>query len=52
MTEAVEAKLKTSASEAKPSMQVVGGLRHLKKETAADDRLNALIKSWYEDRED
>ncbi len=39
VTEAVEEKLKTSTSDAKPWMQVVGGLRHLKKENARIDRI-------------
>lgn len=38
VTEAVEEKLK-STSEDKPWMQVVGGLRHLKKENARIDRI-------------
>jgi hypothetical protein len=45
VTEAVEEKLKTSASEAKPWMQVVGGLRHLTKETA---RINRIIEGEFE----
>lgn len=43
VTEAVEEKLK-SASEAKPWMQVVGGLRHLKKENA---RINRIIEEEF-----
>ena len=39
ITEAVEEKLKVSPSDAKPWMQVVGGLRHLKKENARIDRI-------------
>ena len=51
VTEAVEEKLKTSTSETKPWMQVVGGLRHLKKETA---RINRVIEQEFEqiDHED
>lgn len=43
VTEAVEAKLKIS--ETKPWMQVMGGLRHLKKETA---RINRIIEEEFE----
>ena len=43
VTEAVEEKLK-SDSEAKPWMQVVGGLRHLKKENA---RINRIIEEEF-----
>ena len=39
ITEAVEEKLKVSPADAKPWMQVVGGLRHLKKENARIDRI-------------
>jgi len=39
VTEAIEERLKTSASEAKPWMQVVGALRHLKRENARIDRI-------------
>ena len=39
VTEAVEEKLKTSGSESKPWMQVLGELRHLKKENARIDRI-------------
>jgi hypothetical protein len=41
VTEAVEEKLKTTA-EAKPWMKAVGGLRHLRRETA---RINRLIET-------
>jgi hypothetical protein len=44
VTEAVEEKLKSN-SEAKPWMQVVGGLRHLKKENA---RINRIIEDEFE----
>ena len=43
VTEAVEEKLK-STSEAKPWMQVVGRLRHLKKENA---RINRIIEEEF-----
>ena len=43
VTEAVAEKLKPT-SEAKPWMQVVGGLRHLKKENA---RINRIIEEEF-----
>ena len=43
VTEAVEAKL--AASENKPWMQALGGLRHLKKENA---RINRIIEDEFE----
>ena len=45
VTEAVEAKLSASDSESKPWMKMVGGLRHLRKETA---RINKLIEEEFE----
>jgi hypothetical protein len=45
VTEAVKEKLKTSTCDAKPWMQVVGELRHLKKETA---RINRTIEEEFE----
>jgi enolase len=45
ITEAVEAKLKLSTSESKPWMQVIGGLKHLKKENA---RIDKIIEEEFE----
>ena len=45
VTEAVEARLKLNTSESKPWMQVVGGLKHLKKENA---RINKIIEDEFE----
>ncbi len=45
VTEAVEQKLSAGASGAKPWMRMVGGLRHLRKETA---RINRLIDEEFE----
>ena len=45
VTEAVEAKLSAPNSEGKPWMKMVGGLRHLRKETA---RINKLIDEEFE----
>jgi hypothetical protein len=45
VTEAVEEKLSAGAAGTKPWLQMVGGLRHLSKETA---RINRLIEDGFE----
>jgi hypothetical protein len=45
VTEAVEAKLSAPDPDSKPWMKMVGGLRHLRKETA---RINKLIEEEFE----
>jgi hypothetical protein len=45
ITEAVEARLKLCTSQTKPWMQVIGGLKHLKKENA---RIDKIIEEEFE----
>ena len=45
VTEAVEEKLRANAQTSKPWMRTVGGLSHLRKETA---RINRLIEEEFE----
>jgi hypothetical protein len=45
VTEAVGAKLNGSSADSKPWMKMVGGLRHLRKETA---RINKIIEEEFE----